>query len=63
MAEVEAEAGQEEEVIQSTTSVALPVRRTLTALEFGARTDVSEPERWAVEFKVEVDIEGPTLER
>jgi len=59
----EAEAEAEEEGVQSTTSVALPVRRTLTALELGARTDVSEPERWAVELEVDVEVEGPTLER
>ena len=47
--------------VESTTSVALPVRRTLTALELGARTDRSELGTLAVEL--EVEVEGPTLER
>jgi hypothetical protein len=57
----EAAEAEEEVGVQSPTSVALPVRRTLTALELGARTDMSEPESWAVEL--EVGVEGPTLER
>ena len=58
MAEADAVEGLE---VGSTTSVALPVRRTLTALELGARTEMSDPESLAV--ALEVEVEGPALER